>query len=97
KLKDIQNEYYFWLKEMGEQNRSFIPFKLKEDNKATFEFISDLKVTDKQMFFYKNWAWMDNELNKTVSEVSKSLTAEAQVVELFYRVTNTFINKFVKN
>lgn len=99
KMENVQDDYYNWLKEMERQNRSFSPFKLKPFDKEPFEFITDLKESKKGKFPYKYWAWMDNELNKTQKgddKVSKSLSNEAQFIELFYRVTNKFVNEIAK-
>ena len=98
-MENVQDDYYNWLKEMERQNRSFSPFKLKPFDKEPFEFITDLKESKKGKFPYKYWAWMDNELNKTQKgddKVSKSLSNEAQFIELFYRVTNKFVNEIAK-
>ena len=84
---------------MGRQSRSFTPFKLDAYTKEPFEFITDLKETKKVRFPYKYWSWMDNELNKNqrgVEKVSKSLSKEAQFIELFYIVTKKFVNEIAK-
>ena len=99
KVESIQDDYYKWLKEMGRQSRSFTPFKLDAYTKEPFEFITDLKETKKVRFPYKYWSWMDNELNKNqrgVEKVSKSLSKEAQFIELFYIVTKKFVNEIAK-
>lgn len=99
KMIKIQDDYYKWLNEMTRQSRNFSPFKLEAYNKEPFEFITDLKETKKGKFPYKYWAWMDNELNKNqkgAEKVAKSLSKEAQFIELFYRVTNKFVNEIAK-
>lgn len=99
KMENVQDAYYTWLQEMGRQSRSFLPFKMQAYNKEPFEFITDLEETKKGNYSYKYWAWMDNELNKNqrgLKKVSKSLSNEAQFIELFYRVTNKFVKEIAK-
>lgn len=100
KLENVQDEFYTWLTEMTKQNRAFIPFKLEVNNKEPFEFITDIKQSSRGNYRYKNWSWIDNELNKNqkeVNKIAKSLSLEAQFIELFYQTTEEFVKNIVKN
>jgi hypothetical protein len=41
---------------------------------------------------YKNWAKVDNELNKQIVKTHKSLQNDTRFIELFNRVTEELIN-----
>ncbi|MBN1330957.1 MAG: hypothetical protein JXA54_15910 [Candidatus Heimdallarchaeota archaeon] len=100
KMESIQDSFFLWLQEMSNQNRVFLPFKFEINNKEPFEFVTDISSSGRGTISYKNWAWMDNELNRTqagIGSISKSLTVEAQFIELFYRVTEKFVNEIVNN
>jgi len=101
-LVKIQDEFYTWLKEMiwlnydkTKQNRSFEPLKLAANIADVFQFITDKKTIKRGSWKYKNWAWLDNELNGQADKVAKSLSKEEQFVELFYRATENFVEKLV--
>lgn len=96
KLESVHDAFYKWLQEMGRQTRSFVPFNLKVSPKDPFEFVTDTQESKRGSVVYKNWSWFDNELNRTVKDIPKSLSMEAQFIELFYRVTEKFATTIVK-
>lgn len=89
-----------WLKELAASNvhkHSFAPFNL---DSQTFAYVmggSNEIVVNKGDFRYKNWAWLDNELNRQCAEVSESLSKEQRFLEIFYRATKTFVTKLIPN
>lgn len=94
KFEKVQFAFFTWLQEMTEQNRKFKPFDLSTIN--AFDFVCGdinlfrkLKWTDR--FRYKNWARVDNELNRQIGN-TKGLSNEARFFELFYRATASLIN-----
>jgi len=91
KLESIQIRFVEWLLEMENQNRKFTPFNLKTSN-AT-DFISGkLNVIKSDSMVYKNWARVDNELNRLYSAIDNSLENESRFIELFYSVFEQIIN-----
>lgn len=96
KLDELQLAFYTWLKEMENQTRKFSPFNLESKNALDFvrnekNIISESSWLDKG---YNNWARFDNELNRQIGKLSKSLTKEQQFLEVFYKTTESLINTF---
>lgn len=95
-LDSIQKQFIEWLQEMTQQSRKFAPFNLSTDN--AFNFVNgNVSLFTKNNSTYKNWAKVDNELNKQIIKVKKSLTNEKIFIELFYRVTEELINQTSQN
>ncbi len=91
KLESIQLKFVEWLLEMESQKRKFTPFNLL--SKSATDFIKGkLKIITPDNFMYKNWAKVDNELNKQIVKTPKSLNNDSRFIELFYRVTEELIN-----
>lgn len=91
-LDSFQKQFLEWLHEMSQQERKFIPFNLS--TKEAFNFVNGrVKILTKEHPTYKGWALVDNELNKQITKVNKSLVDEKKFIELFYRVTKKLINQ----
>lgn len=93
-LDAVQLKFFSWLMEMENQTRIFSPFNL--ETKSAFDFVngnSNLICNPKWFDIgFKDWARMDNELNRQISTIDKSWANERQFIELFYRVTESLIN-----
>lgn len=92
---EFQEKFYSWMIEMNEQERRFAPFKLKPSEYRGADFIRNSGNVKKGTFHYKHWAWIDDQLNKTAGKIPADLSKEAQFVELFYRVTQSFVNELI--
>jgi len=82
---------------MQKQERNFSPFKLKyqntKDAKAAFNFIrGNINLAPKATFLYKNWAILDDKLNRQIVKIDGDLSNEALFIELFYRATEELID-----
>jgi len=95
-LEAIQRMFIDWLQEMNQQSRKFAPFNLV--NNSAYNFINgNINLFPKKSSIYKNWAKVDNELNKQLSLINDSLEEEAKFIELFYRSTEALINQTTPN
>jgi len=95
KLEAIQSSFFTWLQEMETQNRKFSPFNLKTT--TAFNFVKgDINLFTEPAWSdkirYKDWARVDNELNRQISKTDKALDNESRFLELFYRTTASLIN-----
>ncbi|MDR3272494.1 MAG: hypothetical protein LBT29_03300, partial [Flavobacteriaceae bacterium] len=90
KVTEVQDRFFDWLVEMENQTRQFAPFILEDDGK--FNFIRDNINAVRKSLLYKNWALLDNELNRQAPKINKELTDEGRFLELFYRATEKVIN-----
>jgi hypothetical protein len=91
-LETIQLSFLDWLQEMTQQNRRFTPFNLSSPN--PFDFVTgNISLFNKTDRRYKNWAAVDNELNRQISKVNRSLSDKSKFVELFYRATEALIDQ----
>lgn len=104
KMDECLNNFSNWLEEMADKNvhkRSFIPFNLSADSFAFVNGKSDKCVIINGNWRYKDWAWLDNELNKACTnketQVSESMTKEQRFLEIFYRATKQFVEKLIPN
>jgi hypothetical protein len=91
KLETVQACFYEWLKEMGEQTRRFVPFNLTSSNALDFVKGDAKQYVRSKSVRYKDWAVVDNELNRQIKKVSKSLEKEKVFIELFYRMSESLI------
>ncbi len=90
KLEAVQSEFHEWLLEMEKQSRRFTPFELT--SKKAFDFIKgDLNIDSPKDFRYKNWAIVDNELNRQIGK-TKSEKNDTCFIELFNLATESLIN-----
>lgn len=90
KLEAIQSEFFEWLEEMEQQDRSFTPFRLSSDK--THDLIKgDILINTPKDPRYKNWAIVDNELNNQIRKV-KSVNSVKRFIELFNLATEKLIN-----
>lgn len=95
-LEYIQRQFVEWLQEMTQQSRKFSPFNLKTDD--VFNFVKgNVSLFIKKHATYKNWAKVDNELNRQITKIDKSLENEKKFIELFYRATEELINQTSTN
>lgn len=95
-LESVQKQFIEWLQEMTQQSRKFAPFNLTTDD--AFNFVNgNVSLFTKKDSTYKNWAKVDNRLNKQISKTNKSLSNEKKFIELFYRVTEELINQTSQN
>ncbi|MDR2835987.1 MAG: hypothetical protein LBV69_07325 [Bacteroidales bacterium] len=100
KMIKIQERFYGWLQEMEEQTRKFSPFILEDNSKI--RFLRDrINVVEprKSNFMYKDWALLDNELNRQSIKIDKdrgiieeTFKPEERFLELFYRASAELIN-----
>lgn len=90
KLEEIQSDFFKWLEEMEEQERSFTPFRLTS-KKATDIVKGKILLNTPKDFRYRNWATVDNQLNRISSKV-KSVESEKRFIELFNLATEKLIN-----
>jgi hypothetical protein len=91
KLESIQAKFVEWLLEMEKQNRKFTPFNLFSSSATDF-IKGDLKIVKTGNFMYKNWAMVDNELNRQSGKADKSLENDSHFIELYFKVTEELIN-----
>jgi hypothetical protein len=94
KLEAVQSVFFEWLEEMDAQNRKFSPFNLSSPD--AFNFVrGDINVVSKAGWFnafrYKNWARVDNELNRQNAKIRESVINEERFLELFYNTTKSLI------
>jgi hypothetical protein len=95
-LESIQKQFLDWLQEMTQQSRKFTPFNLTTID--AFNFVNgSISLFTKKDVVYKNWAKVDNQLNRQISKTNKSLSNEKRFIELFYRVTEELINQTTQN
>jgi hypothetical protein len=95
KLEAIQSSFFTWLHEMETQNRKFSPFNLKTTTAFNFvkgDIILFTKPAWRDKIRYKDWAMVDNELNRQISKTDSALDNESRFLELFYRTTESLIN-----
>jgi len=90
KLETIQAQYYDWLREMEEQTHKFAPFNLTSNNALDY-IKGNINCIQRKDFRYKNWAIVDNELNRQIGKINKSLENEKMFVELFFRMSESLI------
>ncbi|MDD2475324.1 MAG: hypothetical protein PHI32_05375 [Dysgonamonadaceae bacterium] len=90
KLETVQSEFHEWMEEMQKQKRNFTPFKLSSDN--AFDFIKgDLYMNTPKDVRYKDWAVVDNELNRQLKNTNSEVD-EARFIELFNLATEELLN-----
>jgi len=95
-LETIMTAFLNWLQQMKQQSRKFSPFNLTATD--AFNFVNgNISLFIKKDFRYKNWAKVDNELNKQITKTNSSLAVESQFIELFYRATEELINQSTQN
>lgn len=95
-LESVQSIFFDWLQEMTQQSRKFSPFNLTTAD--AFNFINgNISLFPKKGFYYKNWAKVDNELNRQITQTSSSLKLEGKFIEVFYRTTEVIINQTTQN
>ena len=86
--------YYTWLDEMYHgQERKFHPFVMDGEEGQAMDFVRYVK--SKRSRRYRQWAWMDNELNKQIRRIPKELSKTEAFFELFYRATESFVNTLI--
>lgn len=91
KIESVQTSFYDWLLEMEKQERKFSPFN--PASKDAFDFVTgSTGLGTKSSGIFKNWAKVDNELNRQISKTDKSLNDESRFLELFYRTAESLIN-----
>ncbi|HOL87065.1 MAG TPA: hypothetical protein PLK32_06900 [Defluviitoga tunisiensis] len=91
KLESVQKKFVEWLLEMENQEHSFKPFNLMSPNCNDF-IKGDLSILKFKDFPYKNWARVDNELNRHIGKIDKSLNNEECFLELFYIALEKLVN-----
>jgi hypothetical protein len=96
KLIELQAKFYEWLLEMDSEKhtRKFYPMNLEKTK--PFDFVKgSMNIVSTPKWFdsirYKNWARVDNELNRQIRNTDKALKAEERFLELFYRVTESLV------
>jgi len=90
-LEALQASFVEWLMEMEHQDRKFSPFNL--DTSYALDFIrGNMDIVNTKGLRLKSWSNFDNELNKLIGSIDKSLEKDKQFIELFYRVTEAIIN-----
>ncbi len=93
-LTSFNNYFIEWLKELGNNNRSFQPFNLKVSEKNLFSLIRGLKEKT-GIFKRKNFDAFDTELNDYVRHISNELSREEKFLNLFENATkNLNQNKY---
>ncbi|AFL97255.1 hypothetical protein [Ornithobacterium rhinotracheale] len=94
-LNDFNMNYLEWLREMSTNRRGFSPFSDEDEKKGLFHIMSG--VDPKKLGFFglgkDNYTLFDDSLNTEVQNVSKLLNQESKFFELFYRATDSLINK----
>jgi hypothetical protein len=95
-LETVQDLFLDWLQEMTQQDRNFSPFNLKTPD--PFSFVNGkISLFKNKDFKYKNWAKVDNELNRLIAGINSSLTDIEKFIELFYRATEALIDQTTPN
>ena len=103
-LLECLNNYWTWLTELADtkyHKHSFTPFNLDSKSFAFVNGPSNEIVVREGSFRYKNWAWLDNELNrasaKKETQVSEAMSKEQRFLEIFYRATKKFVDELIPN
>lgn len=103
-LLECLNNYRTWLTELADtkyHKHSFTPFNLSSRSFAFVNGPSNEIAVRKGSFRYKNWAWLDNELNrasaKKETQVSDAMSKEQRFLEIFYRATKKFVEELIPN
>lgn len=103
-LDECLKNFSVWLEELADNNfhkRSFVPFNLSATSFAFVNGKSDKCMVKTGNVRYKNWAWLDNELNKACTkketQVSETMTKEQRFLEIFYRATKKFVEELIPN
>ncbi|MCM1034881.1 MAG: hypothetical protein NC038_00020 [Paludibacter sp.] len=106
-MQDMQEcikDFIGWLKELADtqsHKRCFVPFNLESKSFAFVYEPSDNIAVREGSLRYKNWAWLDNELNRAsarkATQVSESMTKEQRFLEIFYRSTKKFVEELIPN
>lgn len=103
-LDECLKNFSIWLNELADNNyhkHSFIPFNLSAKSFAFVNGKSDKCMIKTGNWRYKNWAWLDNELNKACTnkdtQVSETMTKEQRFLEIFYRATKKFVDELIPN
>jgi hypothetical protein len=98
RLLDLQAKFYEWLMEMNSHNhsRKFYPLNLEKSTpfdfvKGNMDIVAAPNIWDK-IRLIKNWARVDNELNKQIHKTDKALKADEHFLEVFYRAAELLIN-----
>lgn len=95
-LETVLSQFIDWLQEMSQQSRRFSPFNLTRAD--AFSFVNgNISLINNKNNKYKNWAKVDNELNRQIKKINSSLTDESKFIELFYRATEALINQTTQN
>jgi hypothetical protein len=92
-LESVQEEYVKWLLEMENQERKFIPFNL--ETKDAQDFVMGEINIEAESLLFKNWAKVDNELNRQSGKIDKALKTEERFMELFYRVSESLLKQTI--
>ncbi|NDV65647.1 hypothetical protein [Bacteroides sp. 224] len=90
KMESVQDRFYEWLKEMGDQYHKFVPFNLTSHNALDF-IKGNVHYIQSRSFKYKNWAIVDNELNYQIGKIKKTSENEKIFIELFFRMSEALI------
>lgn len=103
-LLECVSNFDLWLTELADtkyHKHSFFPFNLSSQTFAFVNGTSEQIAVKNGSFRYKNWAWLDNELNRasmqSETQVSESMTKEQRFLEIFYRATKKFVEKLIPN
>lgn len=103
-LCECLDSFSNWLKELAASDvhkHCFAPFNLDSVSFAYVMCGSNEIAINKGDIRYKNWSWMDNELNHQSEgkdiQISESLSKEQRFLEIFYRATKTFVKKLIPN
>lgn len=102
-LLECLDNFDNWMIELADTHyhkHSFTPFNL--NSKTTgFVYGKANEIAIKQNSWYKDWAWIDNELNKASAkkdtQVSSSFSKEQRFLEIFYRATKKFVEELIPN
>ncbi|MBO4699377.1 hypothetical protein J5690_07185 [bacterium] len=83
-----------WLQEMGyyeNHKRKFLPFNLEKNDLSFVCGFGDVKKNK------QGWAWFDEKLNSMEADVDKNLNPKQKFLELFYDVTERFVDEKIPN
>lgn len=91
-LNRFNNEYKFWLEEMGKNTVSFKPINLDQPSNSLFDLIDD-ESPMKKFSLDKNYDLYESKLNKYSSITKNKPNPENKFIETFYKATEKLVSE----
>lgn len=91
-LTNVRDEFFLWLEEMGNNERSFKPFELSQPSSELFSLVKGVPPS-KVMSFKSNYYLFEDTLNSLKNRLTKNTTPESRFVELFFESTAKLVER----